>query len=104
MSDDISYYFRCIYLLQSKREIPYTKTQIRELATDINLDKNYIEDFVECSQFRDTFKKDGVVVLKHIYPLNNCKDYIKEIWEYWLSLPYKRSEERRVGKECRCKL
>ena len=93
MSTDakIEDYFRAMYLLASQYE--YNEEQYRSfIQTLVDNDeklREYADELFEASQFLRKYRGDGVVVLKHIYPREECKAFVDEFWEYILSLPYK---------------
>lgn len=92
------HYFRVIYTMAS--QYSHTKQEYKDLInslieSDPSLEE-YRDDLFEASQFQKTYRDTGIVVLKHIYPVEECREFVGEFWEYILSLPYKPEIKREI--------
>lgn len=90
--------FRFVYLLASTVKSELKDDLVNEYINSLDVDPRTSEELREASRFYEKYKSDGVVVLKNVYPIESCLDFIDEIFSYILNLPYKQSVKDQLQK------
>ncbi len=89
-------YYRAVYLCSSQTD--FTLEEWESFFDTLSVSVEDKVGLLEATQYLERFQKDGVVVLKHIYPVDDSREFVDEFWEYMVSLPYKPSIKKKIIK------
>lgn len=87
--------FRYIYY---NRALGNDITDFMNKIRDSELSEKTKKELNDAYNFYENYNKNGIVVLKNIYPREKVIESVNEIWSYILSLPYKEEIKEKLQK------